>query len=176
MTPIEAAVLDLLGADGLMLLVHGWLPYGKVRQVPGVAHIATVFFHLYWMPTLPLRSYVVVDGPEPAVGAVTPLGEVKRSQYWFVGIPTRLHWGSVLMAYVRAALGLGLVVFSSSAVVFGYEAVNGLGMTTRSAVVAAGVAVVSGVGFCLSRWMTRAGWASANDRREGLGLPPSDES
>jgi hypothetical protein len=158
-----------------MLVIHGWRRYGKVRQVPGVAHIATVFLHLYWVPTLPMRSYVVIEGPRPEVGAVTPLGEVKRTRYGFVGIRTRLNWSSVLMGYLRAGLGLGLFTFTMSAVVFASEAANGRGMTPESAAVAAGLAVSCGLGFWFSRWLTRAGWASGNELRADLGLPPSDE-
>jgi hypothetical protein len=158
-----------------MHLIYGWSRYGKVRQVPGVAHVATVFFHLYWLPTLPMRSYVVIEGSRPEVGEVTPLGEAKRTRYGFVGIRTRLNWSSVLMTYLRAGLGFGLFTFTLSTAVFGYEAFNGRGMTPKSAVVAAGVAVYCGLGLWVSRWLSRAGWASGNDLRADLGLPPSDD-
>ncbi|MFO0847682.1 MAG: hypothetical protein U0871_03840 [Gemmataceae bacterium] len=158
-----------------MIHIHGWQLYGKVRQVPGVAHIATVFFHLYWIPTLPLRSYVVIDGLAPEVGTTTPLGEVRQSKYGFVGIPIRMNWWSVLLAYVRAVLGFGLFTFSLGTVVFCYEAANGLGMTWANAGVFAGIAVSCGLGYWFSRWLTRAGWVSANELRADLGLPPSDE-
>ncbi len=158
-----------------MLIIHGYRRYGKVRQVPGVAHAATVFFHLYWLPVLPYRSYVVVEGPAPEAGAVTPLGEVKRTQYGFVGVRARLNWKSVAVGYLRAVLGFGLFAFGGMAVVSAYEAANGLGMTTKAAAVAAALTLFCGVAFWLSRWLTRAGWASGNELRAGLGLPPLDE-
>lgn len=56
------------------MFIHGGVGlYGKVDQVPGLFHVATRFFHLYWVPLIPLKSIVVRerksgDQEGPSVG------------------------------------------------------------------------------------------------------------
>jgi hypothetical protein len=48
--------------------VHGERFYGYVDHVPGLAYIATRFFHLNFVPLIPLGSFVIVDGTESEKG------------------------------------------------------------------------------------------------------------
>ena len=43
-----------------MIVIHGSRLYGKVDRVPGLFHVATRFFHIYYIPLIPLGSTVVV--------------------------------------------------------------------------------------------------------------------
>ncbi len=75
------------------MIVFGVRLFGKAEVVPGVFFIATRFFHVCFIPLLPMQSFVIVaDGD----GAALP----------------RLHWGSISMAWLRGLLALGAVVLA----------------------------------------------------------------
>ena len=159
------------------MIVHGgWRPYGAIRRVPGVAHVATVFLHFWWIPIAPVRSYIVIEGFEPAAGELTPRGEAKQTRYGFVGVRVPLNWFSVFMGYTRGTLGLAFAIMLLSTIVFTTDVALGKGMKLADAAVSAGLAVGFGTSFWFSRWATRAGWSGANELRADLGLPPSDEA
>lgn len=72
------------------MFIHGGVGlYGKVDQVPGLFHVATRFFHLYWVPLIPLKSVVVRErkGGDDQTG--TPIG---------------LSGKSIVFAWLRLAL------------------------------------------------------------------------
>jgi hypothetical protein len=75
------------------VLIVGWKLYGKTQQVPGIFHVATEFFHVYYFPILPKQSYVVLDQ--------TP-GE-------FRGVPIELSWRSIVIAWLRGAMFIPLL-------------------------------------------------------------------
>jgi hypothetical protein len=77
-----------------MLIIWGSRLYGKVDEVPGLFHVATKFGHLWYIPLIPMGSHLVVEK--------TPKG--------WRGAPLGLHFKSVLMAWLRAALLVGAVV------------------------------------------------------------------
>lgn len=68
-----------------MVVVYGTRYMGKIERCSG-SFIATKFFHIYWMPLLPLGSHVVLE--EHGDGS-------------FRGIPAGLHLRSTLAAYLR---------------------------------------------------------------------------
>ena len=76
-----------------MLVIHGVGLYGKVDRVPGLFHVATQFLHIYWMPIIPLRTYLVLEGARPREG--------------FHGLAIPLSWKSILLAWGRLALVVG---------------------------------------------------------------------
>ncbi len=41
--------------------VHGEQMYGKVDHVPGLFYVSTMFWHINFVPIIPLRSYVVLE-------------------------------------------------------------------------------------------------------------------
>jgi hypothetical protein len=45
-----------------MIIIHGESRYGKVDHVPGLFYVTTSFFHLWFFPLIPLRSYILVAG------------------------------------------------------------------------------------------------------------------
>jgi hypothetical protein len=89
-----------------MLVIWGDKLYGKIHQVPGVCHVATVFFHFWYLPIWPMRSYIVFDGPEYIEGSPDDYGRVKITAYGFPGVRIPMSFRSVFMGYFRALLGV----------------------------------------------------------------------
>jgi hypothetical protein len=77
--------------------------YGKVDQVPGLLHVGTQFFHLNFVPLVPMGSYVVLEG-RPASDD-TP------------GVPIEWSRKSVFFGWLRAALWIGASALLVSAIV-----------------------------------------------------------
>ena len=46
--------------ESAMIIVWGTKLYGKVDEVPGMFHVATRFFHLWYIPLVPLSSAVTM--------------------------------------------------------------------------------------------------------------------
>jgi hypothetical protein len=72
-----------------MLIIHGFEMYGKTDRVPGLFHVATQFLHLYWVPFLPIKSYLVRE----QAGKNPP----ER-------IPIAFCWRSAILAWWRMVL------------------------------------------------------------------------
>lgn len=75
------------------MIIFGVRLFGKAEIVPGVFFIATRFFHICFIPLLPMQSFVILPDGD---GAALP----------------RLHWGSISMAWLRGLLALGAAVLS----------------------------------------------------------------
>ena len=73
------------------MIVFGARLFGKAEIVPGVFFIATRFFHICFIPLIPMQSFVVFVGEAGDGGAALP----------------SLHWGSVSMAWLRGLLLVG---------------------------------------------------------------------
>lgn len=83
-----------------MLSIEGERLFGKVDRVPGACYVATMFAHVHFLPLIPIRSYIVLEGTE--------------SSKEFRGKPISLNLKSVFVAYADAwagalALGTGLL-------------------------------------------------------------------
>jgi hypothetical protein len=70
------------------MIIFGIRLFGKAEIVPGVFFIATRFFHVCFIPLLPLQSFVILPDGE---GAALP----------------GVHWGSISMAWLRGLLLVG---------------------------------------------------------------------
>src|SRR5450631_2860639 len=70
-----------------MIIYYGTRMYGSVDQV-GTASVRTRFFHISFLPIVPLGSYAVLDQGSGAANT-------------FRGIPIGLHGRSVLAGYLR---------------------------------------------------------------------------
>lgn len=75
-----------------MILIWGSNFYGKTDVVSGLFHVATRFGHLWYIPLIPMGSYLLLDADR--------------------GIDIPLSGKSLLLTYVRA-FALVLVVFAS---------------------------------------------------------------
>lgn len=79
--------------------VHGEHLYGQVDRVPGLFYVSTLFWHFNYIPIVPLRSYIVLDGSED--------GDTFHGKK----IPFQLK--SVLVGYLRGWLG-ATAIFSAT--------------------------------------------------------------
>lgn len=75
-----------------MILIWGSNFYGKTDVVPGLFHVATRFGHLWYIPLIPMGSYLLIDEDR--------------------GVDIPLSGKSLLLTYVRA-FALVLLVLAS---------------------------------------------------------------
>src|SRR4051794_31008614 len=88
-----------------MILIFGQRLCGKVDEVPGICYVATRFLHLYYVPLIPLSSWVILRGTESASG--------------FKGQQIRLSCKSVLLGWLQAFLVIfGLMNSIRAAILF----------------------------------------------------------
>jgi len=71
------------------MIVWGRKPCGHTDEVPGLYHVSTWFWHLGFLPVVPLDSRVVTQ---------------ETAKEGPAGIPIRLHWRSVLLGWARGWL------------------------------------------------------------------------
>ncbi|MBI4613234.1 MAG: hypothetical protein HY720_06445 [Planctomycetes bacterium] len=85
---------------------------GRIDRVPGLLHVATEFYHVNWLPLVPLKSWIVFDGSERS-----EWGGHGAWNQWSVkwrGVPVAFSLRSVLAAWFRASLvvaGIFLAMF-----------------------------------------------------------------
>ncbi|HZS45179.1 MAG TPA: hypothetical protein VFC63_08775 [Blastocatellia bacterium] len=75
-----------------MIIVWGKRLYGRIDRVPGVMYVATTFGHLYYFPSIPLESYIVVE----------PQQRGEKPRY----IPIQRDIKSVVYAYLRSVFSV----------------------------------------------------------------------
>lgn len=114
-----------------MIIIFGERMYGKVDRVPGVCYVITIFAHLNFIPLIPVRSYIVVEGTEEG-------GEFRGKQ---VSVCLK----SVLAGYLRVWCGAIMIIMGLIAGV----AIMGLVNAQRLNVLAAGAVALAGIGAIL---------------------------
>ena len=77
-----------------MIVIFGENYFGRSDTIPGVAHVATRFFHISYFPILPLQSAIFVN-------------QGSKNELEF---QLSVHWKSVLLAYARALLILAFSI------------------------------------------------------------------
>jgi len=106
--------------------VYGERLFGRVHRTPGLFYVATMFWHINFVPLVPVRSYVVLEGSEKDEG--------------FQGARIPLSFKSVLAGYLRGWLGAAAIftgcVGAFAATSF-YVGVQGAGVLAVFAVAAA---------------------------------------
>jgi hypothetical protein len=131
-------------------MIFGMRLFGRVYVVPGVCHVATRFFHVSFVPLIPLGSWIVVS---------------EDYSSWR-GIKTRISLPSILMAWFRTALVFGLIIAIICAV--------SLGAMSHNSSMLAGF-VGAALGFLIVRWLSyRFSKASPQKARQlvmALGVP-----
>jgi len=75
-----------------MLLIFGSSNYGKTDHLPGLFYVKTKFYHLWWIPLLPVQSILYLDDGTETTGAE-------------VGF----RWKSVATAWLRTIAGFAIV-------------------------------------------------------------------
>jgi hypothetical protein len=79
-------------------IVIGTDYFGKVDQVPECFHVGTRFFHINYIPLIPLGSMLILAKPDGGAG--------ER------GLDVALSWKSVLVAYTRAGIGVAAIALT----------------------------------------------------------------
>jgi hypothetical protein len=77
-----------------MIIVFGTRLFGKVDEVPGLGHVVTRFFHVYYFPLIPYESFLVLA----------------KSGDQFRGAKIPLSAKSVFVAWLRAGAIVGAVI------------------------------------------------------------------
>lgn len=90
-----------------MIVIFGERMYGKVDRVPGVCYVITIFAHLNFIPLIPTRSYIVIEGTEEG-------GE-------FRGKEVTISLKSAIAGYIRVWCGAVALI---SAVIAGFGLVG----------------------------------------------------
>jgi hypothetical protein len=113
-----------------VIIIFGEKSYGKVDRVSGVCYVVTVFAHLNFLPLIPLRSYIVVEGTEEG-------GQFRGKE---VSVCLR----SVLAGYVRVWCGVVALVAGAIGGIGAMSAANaaGFGVLVPVAVLAAGLGLL----------------------------------
>ena len=79
-----------------MYLIFGSSNYGKTDALKGLFYVVTEFFHVYYVPIIPLGSRVMVEGTDEKL-------------FKKIGF----SWKSVLVTYLRGVGGVAAVVFTA---------------------------------------------------------------
>lgn len=91
-----------------MIIIYGSRLYGKVDVVPGFFHVETKFGHLWYIPLIPVGSYLILN---------------KSGDGWN-GVQIPLNFKSICFAWLRAASLVGGVVASIIALATAKEGVE----------------------------------------------------
>jgi hypothetical protein len=119
------------------MIIWGKSLYGSVDKVQGAFTVRTLFGHIYYIPLIPIESWLVFEG--------------STSKQWRgIKLPG-LHWRSVGFAWARG----GLVALGASAAVY---ALTSMGNGNQGSVVLG--AAVSAASFAALWWTYRACQAS----------------
>jgi hypothetical protein len=142
----------------MFVVVHGRRFCGKVDIVPGLCYVKTQFAHIYWVPLIPLRSYIILEGSENGTT--------------FKGVPTRMRWKSVLYGWLRGACVVGIIAGVFGLLVSGARWANEL-LTDSATLSLVSVSVAAGCVFCywLSIRTAQASYSRALELAEEVGIP-----
>ncbi len=77
------------------MIVFGTRFYGNVDRLPGLCYVVTRFVHIWFVPLIPTASYLVLEGTESGGN--------------FRGVPISMSGKSVVNAWLRAAVSLGIL-------------------------------------------------------------------
>jgi len=140
-----------------MFFIFGQRNFGKCDRVPGVFYVVTQFFHINFLPLIPVSTYLVLEGSE--------------SGGTFKGKKISMSFKSILIAWGRWALIIALLI---SAVVGFMTFVGGLGEGDLG-LLAMGVlmgltSVVCGVLFWATYHFSKAGHDRAMQLADEIGL------
>ena len=82
------------------MIIWGQRLYGRVFVVMGVFYVATQFFHIWYIPLIPVESWIIMEGSESSGG--------NQSSWRGHRIPMNMK--SVLFGWIRAATIVGALV------------------------------------------------------------------
>jgi hypothetical protein len=132
--------------------------YGKVDRVPGLFHVATEFLHVWFLPLVPRRSYLVRE--ETVKGkALPPIG-------------IRLSSRSILIAWTRAVLSVVGIVLPIVAVIHYHQVQQGIGREPSLSLVFLAISALCCLGLWATYHFTHAGPLRALELGAVAKIPP----
>ncbi|MFO1092649.1 MAG: hypothetical protein U0992_04940 [Planctomycetaceae bacterium] len=117
-------------------VVFGQRLCGQVDRISGLCYVSTQFWHIDYVPLIPLRSYVIAEGSEDGEGG-------------FRGVQIRMSPKSVIAGYLRAWLA-GVAIFGGIMAVFAlssYYTPGEKGTGSFLAALAAGATLVAALWY-----------------------------
>jgi hypothetical protein len=88
----------------IIIGVRGHRLHGKVDDVPNLFYVKTMFRHAYFVPFIPVGSYLLLYKLDPS------------GNYQGVQIP--LRWKSIFITWFRMVTGLFIAIFASLSIAF----------------------------------------------------------
>jgi len=133
--------------------VFGTRLFGQVDRVAGLFCVRTRFFHINFLPLIPLGSYLILEEKG---------GSGNR------GIALKkLRWNSVLLAWVRTPLWLACAIASVIGLVTGF----GIEHDWHAAAPALALAALTGAAFYATYRFSAASFERASELARMAGLP-----
>jgi hypothetical protein len=133
--------------------VFGTRLFGQADRVAGLFCVRTKFFHVNFLPLIPLASYLIL---EEKGGSGNRGIELKK-----------LRWNSVLLAWLRTPLWIACAVGSVIGLVTGL----GIEHDWHAAAPALGLAAVTGAAFYATYRFSAASFERASELARMVGLP-----
>ncbi|HEX9603167.1 MAG TPA: hypothetical protein VF973_05390 [Myxococcales bacterium] len=134
--------------------VFGTRLFGQADRVPGLFCVRTRFFHVNFVPLVPLASYLVF---EEKGGSGNRGVELKK-----------LRWNSVLLAWLRTPLWIGCAVGTILGLVQG----AGIQHDWQTAAPVLGAALAAGAAWYATYRFSTASFERAAELARMVGLPP----
>jgi hypothetical protein len=139
-----------------MIIIWGQRNYGKVDKVGDFCYVATQFGHLWFIPLIPIQTYIVIAGSETDDG--------------FKGVPIGFSAKSILIAWLRAALIIATPILFFLALVSTVEALKGSAAGLVGAAFQWLMFSGAAAGIWLTYLVTRAGLNRAMQLADQLGV------
>jgi len=133
--------------------VFGTRLFGQVDRVAGLFSVRTKFFHVNFVPLIPLSSYLVFEEKGGSAGRGIEL--------------KKLRWNSVLLAWLRTPLWLACGITS----MIGLMTAFGFDHDWHAATPMLVAGMLTGAAFYASYRLTAASFERASELARLVGLP-----
>jgi hypothetical protein len=133
--------------------VFGTRLFGQADRVAGLFCVRTRFFHVNFVPLIPLASFLIFEEKGRAGRGI----ELKK-----------LRWNSVLLAWVRTPLWIACGISSVIGLVMGL----GIQHDWQTGAPMLGLAALTGAAFYATYRFSAASFERASELARMVGLPP----
>ena len=134
-----------------MIFIWGTNRYGRTDEVPALFHVTTKFGHLWYLPLIPLGSFLLIEGS--ADGKGNPRG-----------MPIPFSFKSFLLGWLRAATLLGAIILG----ITGF--VSGKGGPSWNVLVVAAASLIAFLWLTYSKTCRHASYERAVELAKLLGV------
>lgn len=132
------------------MIIFGWnMLFGRTDKIPGLLFVGTSFFHIFFIPLIPLGSYIVLYQDDKWMDG-------------FKGIRIGFSPKSILFAWLRAAAVVGILIVLSRFLDAYWLSASRMHSSWPASPGWDGIAVIAICLFVL--WVLRIG-SVANDQR-----------